>query len=176
MNTLGGTGQHSVLRGIERMWLLAGMLGSLVLAGAPSALADPPQDFSVGKTTMTVTPSENLAATQTVTVQGSGWPPSHELTAVQCSDPFSPASVGTVCSSGLGTTTTDGDGTFSMTITVTRTFSGFVFPHFEVGTYTCQATDDCVVQVSNIAPSVDPPRRQMQTPHRFAWHHIDFTA
>lgn len=152
----------------------ASTLVALVLAVPRIALADPPPDFSVGKTVMTVTPSENLAATQAVTVEGSDWPASHVVSAVQCSDLFTPASTGTVCSAGLGTTTTDADGTFAMTITVTRTFSGFVFPHFEAGTHTCQLTDDCVVQVTNIVSSLDPPRRQLQTPQRFAWHHIDF--
>jgi hypothetical protein len=176
MHASSGTSRRPGFREVVTACVVAGTVASLVLAVPHSALANPPLDFSVGKTVMTVTPSENLAATQSVTVEGSGWPASHVVTALQCSNLFSPASEGTVCSSALGTTTTDGDGDFSMTITVTKTFSGFVFPQFEAGTHTCQPTDDCVVQVTNIVSNLDPPRRQLQTPQRFAWHHIDFAS
>jgi hypothetical protein len=169
VHVLSGTSRR---RTLVLALLMVSTLAALVLAVPDRALAEPPLDFSVGKTVMTITPSENLAETQVVTVEGSGWRPSQVVAAVQCSYPFSPS--GTVCSPVLGTTTTDSDGNFTMTITVTRTFSGFVFPHFELGNHTCQPTNDCVIQVTNIIANPDPPRRQLQTPQRFALHHIDF--
>jgi Neocarzinostatin family len=88
---------------------------------------------------ITVTPSSNLKAGQTVTVSGADFPPAISLYVLQCG--ANPGAAGEGCNTGdLGNPTTSATGTFSgVKIKVVS----------KAGNQTCDFTHPCVIAASN---------------------------
>jgi hypothetical protein len=139
---------------------------TLVIAGG--ALASGPERGNA-QTTITVTPSDGLASTQTVAVSGARFVPSRDIQIIQCSAGLGAGAHGpqdVVCTAPT-LTTADASGSFGpVSFEVARTFSGITGGRDpQPATHTCAASDDCVVYAISVSTKL-----------RFAFHHLSFAA
>ncbi len=152
----------------KRMYLaIAVLIASAVVTGSARGSGpegDNPPD-SNRNASITVTPSDDLAETQVVSVSGTGFAPSREVLVVESSKAWW-GKDGTHDRNGMWfsktaylTTMSDADGNFGpVMLEVSRTFDAYGAKGD--GTYTCAPSDDCAVSAA--------------TRNTFARHHLSF--
>src|SRR5262249_39297403 len=120
----------------------------------------------------TVSPDEGLGATNSVSVSGTGFHPSQDVSIAQCSallgqGAHSPNEV--VCLR-IATILADADGSFGpVVVTVDQTFTGTIGGNDpQPAVHTCAPTDDCVIYAISFSGSGSA------NGNRYGYHHIDF--
>ena len=133
---------------------VAVLLAAATLSIAATARANGPESGGTPGVTVSVTPSDGLAASQNVSVTGTGFTPNSLLTIEQCAlgiEPQPCVQAGTVVANASG-------GLAATTMTANRTFT--TFP--STATIDCLSAS-CVVQVTDVLA-------------RFARHHLSFSG